>query len=235
MVVQAPAQPATEVVTWQERPPLNSGDHLKRAEFHRRYGMYPEIKKAELIEGVVIVGSPVHAQHSEPHADFNTVLGFYRAHTPGLRLADNQSVIIEEDSELQPDLCVRIESALGGNVQKSEEGLYIGAPEFIVEVAASSAAYDLHSKLNVYRRNGVQEYLVLLAYEREMRFFRLTDGEYVVVGPDAEGVLRSQVLPGFWFRSDWFWEGRLAEMLQLVQEGIASPEHKAFVDSLAAR
>ena len=235
MVIQAPIQPATVTAQWRERPPLNSGDHLSRAEFHRRYGMYPEIKKAELIEGVVIVGSPVHAQHSEPHADFNTVIGFYRAHTPGLRLADNQSVIIDEGSELQPDLCVRIESARGGNVQKSEEGLYIGAPEFVVEVAASSAAYDLHSKLNVYRRNGVQEYLVLLAYEREMRFFRLKDGEFVLVEADETGVMKSQILPGFWFRSDWFWEGRLAELLQLVQEGIASQEHQEFVDGLAAR
>ena len=235
MVIQAPIQPATVTAQWRERPPLNSGDHLSRAEFHRRYGMYPEIKKAELIEGVVIVGSPVHAQHSEPHADFNTVIGFYRAHTPGLRLADNQSVIIDEGSELQPDLCVRIESARGGNVQKSEEGLYIGAPEFVVEVAASSAAYDLHSKLNVYRRNGVQEYLVLLAYEREMRFFRLKDGKFVLVEADETGVMKSQILPGFWFRSDWFWEGRLAELLQLVQEGIASQEHQEFVDGLAAR
>ncbi len=234
MVVQAPTQPATKAVTWQERPPLNSGDHLSRAEFHRRYGLYPEIKKAELIEGVVIVGSPVHDRHSEPHADFAGLLAIYRWHTPGLRLADNQSVLLDQDNEFQPDLCVRIDAARAQRVRKTEEGLYIGAPEFVVEVAASSAAYDLHSKLNVYRRNGVQEYLVLLAYEREMRFFRLTDGEYVGVKPDAEWVLRSQVLPGFWFRSDWFWENRMTELLQLVQQGIASPEHHQFVDSLAA-
>ena len=110
----------------------------------------------------------------------------------------------------------------------------IGAPEFVVEVAASSVAYDLHSKLNVYRRSGVLEYLVLLAYEREMRFFRLEDGEYAAVEPDASGVLRSSVLPGFRFRSDWFWQDRLAELIQLVEEGIASPEHREFVDSLAA-
>ena len=234
MVIQAPTQPATRTAKWQERPPLNSGDHLSRAEFHRRYGMYPEIKKAELIEGVVIVGSPVHDRHSEPHADFAGLLAVYRWHTSGLRLADNQSVLLDQDNEFQPDLCVRIDAARAQRVQKTEEGLYIGAPEFVVEVAASSAAYDLHSKLNVYRRNGVPEYLVLLAYEREMRFFRLKDGEYVLVKADEAGILRSQVLPGFWFRSDWFWEDRMTELLRLVQEGIASPEHHQFVDSLAA-
>ena len=86
MVLQALVQPATQAGKPQERPPLNSGDHLSRAEFHRRYEMYPEIKKAELIEGVVIVGSPVHDHHSEPHADFAGLLAVYRWHTPGLRL-----------------------------------------------------------------------------------------------------------------------------------------------------
>ena len=174
MVVQAPAQPAPQVAKRQERPPLQSGDRLSRAEFHRRYGMYPEIKKAELIEGVVIVGSPVHAEHSSQHFGFNTILGFYCAHTPGLYGHDNQSVILDQDNEVQPDLCVWVDAPRGGQVEE-REGLLFGAPEFVVEVAASSVAYDLHSKLNVYRRSGVLEYLVLLAYEREMRFFRLTE------------------------------------------------------------
>ena len=234
MVVQAPAQPAPQVAKRQERPPLQSGDRLSRAEFHRRYGMYPEIKKAELIEGVVIVGSPVYRRHSVPHSKFGTLLGIYCAHTRGLEIADNQSVVLDQDNEVQPDICVWIDTPHGRRLQETERGLMIGAPEFVVEVAASSVAYDLHSKLNVYRRSGVLEYLVLLAYEREMRFFRLEDGEYAAVEPDAGGVLRSSVLPGFRFRSDWFWEDRLAELIQLVEEGIASPERREFVDSLAA-
>ena len=234
MVVQSPVQPATQAGKPQERPPLNSGDHLSRAEFHRRYEMYPEIKKAELIEGVVIVGSPVHRQHGRSHFQFGAILGAYVAHTPGLLAGDNESVVLDQDNELQPDLFVGIDATRGGQLVESEFGPLTGVPEFVVEVAVSSAAYDLHSKLNVYRRNGVQEYLVLLAFEREMRFLRLTDGDYVTVGADETGILRSQVLPGFWFRSDWFWEGKLAELLELVQGGIASQEHQAFVDSLAA-
>ena len=107
-------------------------------------------------------------------------------------------------------------------------------PEFIVEIAASSASYDLHSKFDVYLRCGVQEYLVLLAYEREMRFFRLEEGEFRSVQPDHDGVLRSRVLPGLWFRSDWFWEGRMSELLQLMQEGLASREHQEFAAKLSA-
>ena len=235
MVVQAPTQRVAQKVEWRERPPLNSGDHLSRAEFQRRYAMYPEIKKAELIEGVVIVGSPVHRQHGRPHFQFSTILGAYIAHSPGLIAGDNESVVLDEDNALQPDLFVGLNAAGGGQLVDSERGPLVGVPEFVVEIAASSASHDLHSKLNVYRRNGVQEYLVLLAYEREMRFFRLADGEYDAVEPDADGVLHSQVLPGFRFRSDWFWEGRMKALLQLVQEGIACQEHQEFVESLAAR
>ena len=50
-------------------PVLESGDHLTREEFHRRYCARPDIKKAELVEGVVYVATPVRiGLHAEPHA-----------------------------------------------------------------------------------------------------------------------------------------------------------------------
>ena len=234
VVAKAPAKPVTGDSSSLGRPPLESGDRLSRAEFHRRYSLYPEIKKAELVEGVVVVGPPVYAQHSEIHADISTLLGFYRAHTSGLRVADNQTVILDDLNEVQPDLCVRFDVPGSGRAVRTEEGLYIGPPEFVVEVAASSAAYDLHSKMELYRRSGVGEYLVILAYEREVRLYRLADGVYNLIGPDEDGVLRSQVLPGFWLRADWFWEGRVADSVELVEEGMGSPEHREFVERLTA-
>ena len=66
-------------------PPLNAGDRLSRAEFERLYQAHPEIKKAELIEGVVYMASPVRfAQHSRPHIAIVTWLGVYEAATPGV-------------------------------------------------------------------------------------------------------------------------------------------------------
>ncbi len=62
----APANLKPRTITF---PPLNSGDRLSRAEFERRYSTQPEIKKAELIEGVVYVSSPVRTQqHGIPHS-----------------------------------------------------------------------------------------------------------------------------------------------------------------------
>ena len=79
-------------------------------------------------------------------------------------------------------------------------GSRAGVPEDSVEVADSSASFDLHCKLNVCRRNGVQECLVALTWERKMRFCKLVDGEYDAGRPDADGVFRSQTLPGLRFR-----------------------------------
>src|SRR5687767_3807380 len=75
--VHGPSQPD---LVQSSKPPLNSGDHLSRAEFERRYQAHPEIKKAELIEGVVYLPSPVrHDQHGHPHFNIITWLGLYCA------------------------------------------------------------------------------------------------------------------------------------------------------------
>jgi hypothetical protein len=38
-------------------PPLENGDRLTRAEFERRYEGMPNLKKAELIEGIVCLAA----------------------------------------------------------------------------------------------------------------------------------------------------------------------------------
>ena len=218
-----------------QRPlPLINGDHLTRAEFERRYAAQPHIKKAELIEGVVHMPSPVSVIHGKSHANIMAWLGVFRANTPGLHLADNVTVRLDLENEPQPDAALYVAQEMGGLVQ-IEDNYLAGAPELIVEVAASSASYDLHEKLRVYRRNGVQEYLVLLAHEQETRWFELVEDEYKPITPDEDGILRSQIFPGLHFHSDLFWADDLAGLLKLLQGGLSSPEHQAFVAELQAR
>ncbi len=65
--------------------PLEPGDRLTRAEFERRYAAMPLVKKAELIEGVVYMPSPVRVQrHGHPHLHLGTWLGVYESGTPGV-------------------------------------------------------------------------------------------------------------------------------------------------------
>lgn len=212
-------------------PPLHSGDHLTRAEFERRYAAHPEIKKAELIEGVVYVASPVRIQHGKPHASIMTWLGVYRVNTPGLDIADNATVKLDLENEYQPDAVLYIEPARGGQA-KIEEGYLVGAPELVVEVAASSAAHDLNQKLRVYQRNGVKEYLVLSVYEQRTHWFQLVEDQYELMSPGEDGVLRSQVFPGLHFHSRRFWADDMVGLLQILQEGLATPEHQSYLAHL---
>lgn len=184
----------TESVT---RPPLESGDRLSRAEFERRYACRPDIKKAELIEGVVYVASPVRVRsHGQPHMMIMTWLGNYVARTPGTFAADNTTIRLDADNELQPDAFLAWDREHRGQAQIDEDDYLNGAPELIVEVAASSASYDLHDKMRVYRRNGVREYIVWQMLENKLDWFRLKDGEYVTVQRDSSGRIESDVFPG---------------------------------------
>lgn len=164
-------KPSTQIQTAEqlEPPPLNSGDHLSRAEFERRYQAHPEIKKAELIEGVVYVSSPIrYEKHADPHFDIIAWLGAYRAATPGVKGGDNATLRLDLENEPQPDAMLRLEPEVGGRSSVTEDDYLEGAPELIVEIAASSASYDLHDKRRVYARNGVPEYLVIQTYEQRV-------------------------------------------------------------------
>jgi len=175
------------------RPVLESGDRLSRAEFHRRYCALPEIKKAELIEGVVYVASPVSARHGEPHAAVIRWLGGYCDLHPELHLYDNVTVLLDADNEVQPDACLWREEPGGPHLTAA--GYIEGAPQLVVEIAASSASYDLHDKLRAYRRNRVQEYVVWRVLDADIDWFRLVEGEYVRIEPDAAGMVESAVFP----------------------------------------
>jgi Uma2 family endonuclease len=211
-------------------PPLENGDKLTRAEFERRYHAMPNLKKAELIEGVVYVASPLRIKsHGEPHAYIMGWLGVYKAATPGVGLADNTTVLIDADNEPQPDALLRIEQ--GGQSCITEDDYLEGAPELIVEIAASSASYDLHEKLKVYRRNQVQEYLVWRVYDRQFDWFSLQAGEYIQIEPNDD-ILRSQVFPGLWLDKAALLSGDLAKVLAVLQMGLSTPEHQAFVQKM---
>lgn len=96
-------------------PPLESGDRLTRHEFERRYTAMPNIKKAELIEGIVYVASPLRFRsHGKPHGDLIIWLGTYKVATPGVELGDNATVRLDLDNEPQPDVFLIIGKSAAG-------------------------------------------------------------------------------------------------------------------------
>ncbi|MCC5640554.1 Uma2 family endonuclease [Nostoc sp. CHAB 5844] len=215
-------------------PPLENGDKLTRAEFERRYHAMPNRKKAELIEGVVYLASPVRAKkHGKPHASIMGWLIAYEAATPGVETLDNTTVLLDADNEPQPDALLRIEQ--GGQSRITEDDYVEGAPELIVEIAASSASYDLHEKLKVYRRNQVQEYLVWRVYEHQFDWFRLNEGEYIQLEANPDDIVCSQVFLGLWLDKAALLAGNLAKVLEVLHLGLASKEHQDFVQVLAQK
>jgi Uma2 family endonuclease len=231
----APAQPPPVPAT-PPIPPLENGDRLTREEFERRYEAMPRLKKAELIEGVVHMPSPVRwNQHAGPHADMITWLGFYRAMTRGVRAGDNGSLRLDLGNESQPDGALLIEPAFGGQATISEDDYVVGAPELAAEVSASSVTIDLHAKFRAYQQNGVQEYVVWRVLDRAVDWFVLREGQFQRLSPGADGILRSEVFSGLWLDPAALASFDLAGVLRVLQQGIASPEHAAFVTRLQQR
>jgi Uma2 family endonuclease len=175
-------------------PPLESGDRLTREEFHRRYELHPEIRHAELIEGVVYVSSPSrHGIHGRPNAIAAAWMGAYAATRPGeVDLGVGSSVFIG-GSEVQPDALLR---RVGGTSRLDAEGYLEGAPELVFENAASSASYDLGVKKELYRRAGVREYIVWQIYDNRLDWFLLRDADYVRALPGVDGMIESDAFPG---------------------------------------
>jgi Uma2 family endonuclease len=224
---QVPPGPPEEV------PPLEPGDRLTRAEFERRYDAMPGLKKAELIEGVVYMPSPVrHRRHGRPHAQIIGWLIAYEASTSGVEASDNSTARLDLANDPQPDALLLIDPARGGQARISADDYIEDAPELVVEVAASTASYDLHTKLEVYSRNGVREYIVWRVRDRQIDWFVLRQDRFERLAPGPDGIVRSEVFPGLWLDHEALVHGDLARVLAVVQQGIASPEHDAFVARL---
>lgn len=219
--------------THQPLPPLESGDRLTRPEFERRYAAAPHIRKAELIEGIVYVASPLRfTPHAEPHSRLVTWLGTYAAFTPGTRSGIEPTVRLDLDNEPQPDIVLILDEASGGQAQLTKEGYLEGVPELVVEIAASSVAIDMGSKLQAYRRNGVKEYIVWQAFENQLEWFQLVDGEYRQLSPDPDRIIRSQAFPGLWLAVEALLSNQMAQVLKILQAGLQSPEHATFMEQL---
>lgn len=215
--------------------PLEPGDRLTRDEFERRYDAMPHLKKAELIEGVVYMPSAVrYRRHSQPHFRLITWLGTYEAATLGVGGGDNSTARLDLDNEPQPDALLLILPECGGQARISADDYIEQAPELVAEVAASSTSFDLNTKLNVYRRSGVREYLVWRVLDQEFDWFVLRSGQFAPLAPDADGILRSEVFPGLWLDAAALLRGDMPRVLGVVQQGVASPEHAAFVAQLQA-
>jgi Uma2 family endonuclease len=214
-------------------PALRAGQRLTVQEFLRRWEAMPEVKFAELIDGVVYMPSPQTSDHGRAEIRIDTWLGTYIAKTPGCD-AGSQSTWLMLQSAPQPDSYLWVRPEYGG--QSTTQGKYhIGAPELATEICLSSAAYDLGAKKALYQTAGVHEYIAILIEEKEIRWHRLVNGVYESCRPTSKGVFRSAVFPGLWLDGPALWKYDLARLLHTLERGLHSAGHAAFVKELRTR
>jgi len=210
-------------------PLLEPGDRLSRDEFERRYDRMPHLRKAELIEGIVYVPSPVRVKkHAIPHVQLATWLGTYASETPGVECADNSTVRLDLDNEPQPDLVLMKLPEKGGQARISADDYIEGAPELAVEIVGSSRAYDLHQKKGAYRRNGIREYLAWITSESRLIWWELRDAEYQEITSAADGLHKSGVFPGLWLDAPALLKGDMKAVLATLRHGLDSSDHQMF-------
>jgi Uma2 family endonuclease len=209
---------------------LATGERMDKVEFLCRWEALPELKRAELIEGVVLVPSPLSRNHGNADTTITGSIWLYTVATPGCEAGSNTTWEMLE-SVPQPDVHLRIDSERGG--QSFVRGKYpVGAPELAVEICLTSTEVDFGPKLRLYRLAGVREYITVELLAKRIVWRVLRDGAYYALDPDPDGVLRSTVFPGLWLDQDAFWANDAARMLGTLEAGLASEEHKEFAARL---
>jgi Uma2 family endonuclease len=215
-------------------PLLRPGDRLTQEEYHRRYETYTDGTRFELIAGIVHMMAPAGFEHGSSGFDITTLLGVYKAATPGVLGANGPTVILGKRSEPEPDAVLFVSADYGGQAQIKQVGkkkYIVGAPELVVEVAHSTIILDLHTKREEYRVGGAREYIVVGLENDTVHWFDLAANEELQ--PDSKGILHSRMFPGLWIETEALLAGDASRLIEAVQKGIASPEHEEFVARLA--
>ncbi len=214
-------------------PPLVAGEQLDQPTFHERYEAMPDGTWAELVGGVVYMPSPVRNEHGEYDEDLALWTGLYKKSTKGVRSGKNATVILGPFGEVQPDAHLRIPQALGGQT-KIERGYIVGAPELVIEIARSSRSYDLNQKKDEYAQAGGLEYIVVELDPDRVHWFVLRDGKFEELPADADGIHRSLIFPGLWLDADALLAEDMDRLVEVLDQGLATPAHAAFAAKLMA-
>jgi hypothetical protein len=221
--------------TTVDNPPctLVEGQRLDQPTFHALYEAMPPGTRAELINGVVRMPSPVGPPHGRASLPALMWLGFYQGNAPGVEALVDTSTALGLESEPQPDAQLRILTECGGRTQADRRFVH-GVPELLVEVAHASRYTDLGPKFEDYERVGVLEYVVRAIEPDEVLWFVLRKGRFVDLELGPDGIYRSEVFPGLWLDPQALLKGDTRRLRAVLDLGCASPEHAAFVAKLAA-
>jgi hypothetical protein len=215
-------------------PPLENGDRLDQKTFHARYEAMPEEVRAELIGGIVYMSSPLKRRHGQYSVRLIRWLVEYEEATPGTEVLDNTTSILGSESEPQADGCLLILPECGGQTWE-ERGYVHGAPELMAEIGSSTESIDLHAKKSDYEKTGVREYVVAALRSQKVFWFVRRRGKFKELTAGPDGIYRSETFPGLWLDPAALLRRDRKRLLAVLRQGLASPDHAAFVAKLQNR
>ena len=133
-------------------------------------GILEEDDRVELLDGEIILMSPVGYRHAK--AVRRLVTTFIRASRDRYEVQGQDPVVVNDYSEPQPDVLL-----LANEVDE-----YEGLPEarhtyLVVEVADSTLRYDRGRKLKAYARAGIAEFWIVNLKENSIEVYRDPAGE----------------------------------------------------------
>ena len=79
----------------------------------------------------------------------------------------------------------------------------------------------------------MQEYLVLCVEEQQLHWFHFPSRRKLK--PDRKGLWKSRIFPGLWLNAPALFACDTLRLAATIQQGLATSEHAAFVEQLAAR
>ena len=84
-----------------------------------------------------------------------------------------------------------------------------------------------------YRKANVLEYLVLCVEEQKLYGWHFPSGR--MIQPNRQGISRSWAFPGPWIDGQALLARDSKRLIEVVEQGLASRAHAAFVKRLEAR
>ncbi len=219
---------------------LCEGDHLTFDEYILRWESMPEFERQgmrpELIDGRVYMNAAAirYVEHGQPQRLIVGLFERYVDRTPGVDWASPTTAKFDDRNAPEPDAELFVIPEYGGRV-RVEDGFLVGAPELVVEIAGSSASYDLYEKKAMYERFGVLEYLVWRTEDGEFDCFDLQDQIYIQRDIPPGQNWESRIFPGLIFDIPVLLQRDRLGAYATLDRCLGSDEHQAFVETLQAR
>lgn len=171
-------------------------------------------RRAEWVEGEVFELRPENLEHT-------TIGGFlYRLLAEFAERHGLGRVLTGFLMKTGPHLAGRVPDILFLTRESEHRirGNYVEGPaDLAVEIVSpDSETRDRETKLNEYEKGGVREYWLIDPLERRATFYSLEGERFVALPVEADGRVRSRVIPGLWLRPEWLLSEprpKLAEVL----------------------